>query len=72
MTLSNATAIQPSLMDISMVKSYLRCGKTTVYMMVKENGFPKPKKIRGASRWRRDEIDQWLDAQDETDSNQGW
>ena len=36
------------------------CGKTKIYAMIKEEEFPRPYKIGSASRWRLDEVENWI------------
>lgn len=36
------------------------CGKTKIYAMIKEEEFPRPYKIGAASRWRLDEVENWI------------
>lgn len=36
------------------------CGKTKIYAMIKDDVFPRPYKIGAASRWRLDEVEDWI------------
>jgi len=36
------------------------CGKTKLYAMIQDNEFPRPYKIGTASRWRSDEVENWI------------
>lgn len=36
------------------------CGKTKIYAMIQDNEFPRPYKIGIASRWRSDEVENWI------------
>lgn len=36
------------------------CGKTKIYAMIKGEEFPRPYKIGAASRWRLDEVENWI------------
>lgn len=42
-----------------------RCGigRTKLYALIASGAFPSPVKIGRGSRWRSDEIDQWIEAQ---------
>ena len=36
------------------------CGKTKIYDMIKRDEFPHQYKIGSASRWRLDEVENWI------------
>ena len=36
------------------------CGKTKIYAMIKRDEFPHQYKIGSASRWRLDEVEEWI------------
>ncbi len=37
--------------------------RTSIYLMLKKNGFPSPVKILRASRWAEHEVSAWIQAQ---------
>lgn len=39
----------------------LRLSRATIYRIIKRDGFPAPKKIGKLSRWKRDEVEQYLE-----------
>lgn len=41
---------------------YIKAGKSTIYQGIKDGRFPRPIKICGLTRWRRSEIEAFLDA----------
>lgn len=54
------------LLDIHGVTKYLSLSRATIYRAIKERGFPGPVPLGyRLSRWRRSEIDAWVDAQAE-------
>jgi predicted DNA-binding transcriptional regulator AlpA len=38
----------------------LSLSKSTIWLWVRNNEFPKPNKINGVSVWKKDTIDQWI------------
>ena len=36
------------------------CSKTKIYAMINTHEFPRPYKIGTASRWRSDEVENWI------------
>jgi predicted DNA-binding transcriptional regulator AlpA len=38
----------------------LSLSKSTIWLWVRNNEFPKPNKINGVSVWKKDAIDQWI------------
>lgn len=36
------------------------CGKTKIYDMIKKDEFPRQCKIGASSRWRSDEVENWI------------
>lgn len=34
--------------------------KTKIYAMIKEDEFPRPYKIGASSRWKSDEVENWI------------
>jgi len=42
------------------VKSYVGISSATLYRLINEQGFPRPRKLGKLSRWMRDEIDAYM------------
>jgi predicted DNA-binding transcriptional regulator AlpA len=51
-----------SLISIQEVMGQTRIGRTMIYELAKNNEFPRPVKVGGASRWIREEISDWIRA----------
>jgi len=47
----------------SEVAEILHISRSQVYRLIRNSGFPRPAKIGGLSRWDREEIDHWMEAQ---------
>jgi len=55
-------ANQPLLTDQE-VADLFRVSRTTIWNWVRaDNGFPLPKKFNGATRWRRSDIDAYIES----------
>jgi excisionase family DNA binding protein len=52
----------PALLDVQGVAALLQCAPRTVYRLSDAGRLPKPVKLGALVRWRRDELQQWLDA----------
>ena len=48
------------LLKLKEVLEITACGKTKLYAMIKDDVFPRPYKIGSASRWRLDEVEDWI------------
>lgn len=48
------------LLKMKEVIAQTGCGKTKIYAMIKADEFPRPYKIGTASRWRSDEVENWI------------
>ncbi|WP_070773003.1 AlpA family phage regulatory protein [Neisseria sp. HMSC065D04] len=48
------------LLKLKEVLEITACGKTKLYAMIKDDVFPRPYKIGAASRWRLDEVENWI------------
>lgn len=48
------------LLKMKEVIAQTGCGKTKIYAMIKADEFPRPYKIGMASRWRSDEVENWI------------
>lgn len=47
-------------LKIKEVTAQTGCGKTKIYAMIKNGEFPQQYKIGTASRWRSDEVENWI------------
>ena len=50
------------LISISQVCNKLEMSKSSIYNLIRDDGFPHPVKIGKASRWVRSAIEEWLRA----------
>ncbi len=48
------------LLDMNALKGKLALSHETIYCLIREGTFPKPVKLRRASRWIETEIDRWI------------
>jgi phage transcriptional regulator, alpA len=48
------------LLKLKEVLEITACGKTKLYAMINADEFPRPYKIGAASRWRLDEVENWI------------
>lgn len=48
------------LMRLDSVLARTALGKTFVYELIAEGAFPAPVKVGRSSRWREEEIDDWI------------
>ena len=62
-----------NLLRIKHLTNKLSMSKSTIWLWIRNNKFPKPTKINGISVWRSEAIDQWIDKQtkDENIENGG-
>jgi predicted DNA-binding transcriptional regulator AlpA len=51
-----------SLMTRSDLMEFLGISPTTLWRLARQADFPRPVLVRGMKRWRRDEVDKWLNA----------
>jgi len=52
--------MEEKLLNIKQVCEIVGLKKSTVYLYIQQNNFPKPKKIGKLSRWRLSEIRRWI------------
>ena len=45
------------------VLARLKCARSTLYILMDSQGFPRPLKIATSNRWLRVEVDNWLNRQ---------
>jgi transcriptional regulator, alpA family len=48
------------LLKLKEVLEITACGKTKLYAMIKKDEFPRPCKIGASSRWRSEEVENWI------------
>nr|DAP88270.1 MAG TPA: putative transcriptional regulator [Caudoviricetes sp.] len=48
------------LLKLKEVLEITACGKTKLYAMIKKDEFPRPCKIGSSSRWRSEEVENWI------------
>lgn len=49
------------LMTVADIAAELKLGNSSIWRKVKDGSFPKPIKIGGSTRWRRSDLDYFLD-----------
>lgn len=49
------------MMDIQELCKYLKCGRNSIYKNIEKGNLPAPLKVGRLSRWRKEEIDEWID-----------
>jgi excisionase family DNA binding protein len=59
---SRNTDIEPLTLDAIEVAQLLGVSKRTVYRLLDEGQIPKPIKLRNATRWRRSDIELFVEA----------
>lgn len=53
---------QDELLTRDEVLSRLKCARSTLYVLMNEEGLPRPLKLGGRdNRWLRSELDAWLE-----------
>ncbi|TKJ94563.1 helix-turn-helix transcriptional regulator [Erwinia persicina] len=56
------------LIGTTEVCSYLSCGKTFLYDLIKRGEFPKPLKLGSRSKWREEDIENYINYLSDTQS----
>lgn len=51
---------EKTLLRMKHLTEKLSLSKSTIWLWIRNNEFPKPNKINGVSVWKRDTIDQWI------------
>ena len=49
-----------TLLRMKHLTEKLSLSKSTIWLWIRNNEFPKPNKINGVSVWKSDTIDQWI------------
>ena len=52
-----------ALLAFEPLSNYVDMGRSRIYALIKESGFPPPIKIGKSSRWLKSEIDSWIATQ---------
>ncbi len=52
---------RPRLLTVEQVGQALQVSKSTICKLIREGLFPEPMKVAGLSRWRRKDIDLYVD-----------
>lgn len=59
--LRSATTTPSLMLTAADVAALLACSTKTVYRLADRGALPRPVRLGGLLRWRRGEIDQWID-----------
>jgi excisionase family DNA binding protein len=59
--LSSPDALTVHLLDVRVVAGLLDCSPRHVYRLRDSGRMPPPVKLGGLVRWRRSDIDEWID-----------
>ena len=51
---------EKTLLRMKHLTEKLSLSKSTIWLWIRNNEFPKPNKINGVSVWKKDAIDQWI------------
>ena len=51
---------EKTLLRMKHLTDKLSLSKSTIWLWIRNNEFPKPNKINGVSVWKKDAIDQWI------------
>lgn len=51
---------EKTLLRMKHLTEKLSLSKSTIWLWIRNNEFPKPNKINGVSVWKIDTIDQWI------------
>ncbi len=51
---------EKTLLRMKHLTEKLSLSKSTIWLWIRNNEFPKPNKINGVSVWKKDTIDQWI------------
>ena len=57
------TTQKNELLTCDEVLDLLKCARSTLYVLMETQGFPRPIKFGTANRWFKTEVDAWLDRQ---------
>ncbi|MFH3182412.1 MULTISPECIES: helix-turn-helix transcriptional regulator [Enterobacteriaceae] len=51
---------EDQLIDMAFITSLLKMTDKWIYKLIKDGSFPKPIKLGRSSRWRKSEVEFWL------------
>ena len=51
---------EKTLLRMKHLADKLSLSKSTIWLWIRNNDFPKPNKINGVSVWKKDTIDEWI------------
>ena len=51
---------EKTLLRMKHLTDKLSLSKSTIWLWIRNNDFPKPNKINGVSVWKKDTIDEWI------------
>ncbi|MGE1621504.1 helix-turn-helix transcriptional regulator [Enterobacter hormaechei] len=51
---------EDQLIDMTFITSLLQMTDKWIYKLIKDGSFPKPIKLGRSSRWRKSEVESWL------------
>ena len=51
---------EKTLLRMKHLTEILSVSKSTIWLWIRNNDFPKPNKINGVSVWKKDTIDEWI------------
>ena len=51
---------EDQLIDMAFITSLLQMADKWIYKLIKDGSFPKPIKLGRSSRWRKSEVESWL------------
>ena len=51
---------EKTLLRMKHITEILSVSKSTIWLWIKNDAFPKPNKINGVSVWKKGDIDEWV------------
>jgi prophage regulatory protein len=61
---SGSEVVIPALMRVKEVARYVAMSPASVWRLVAKGEFPKPVKVGGATRWRTEQVVEWVQEQE--------
>jgi predicted DNA-binding transcriptional regulator AlpA len=52
-----------ALLAFNPLSTYVSMGRSRIYALIQDSGFPSPIKIGKSSRWLKSEVDSWIATQ---------
>ena len=53
----------PALLSFDSLSAYTELNRTRVYSLIRQGRFPRPLKFGKTSRWRKSDVDNWINAE---------